>query len=113
MHRIAVNTALTHRERRKRQSAAALEATYHEPEADGVTPERAGESALARPNLEAALADLATPLRSVVVLKDVYGWTHAEISDELGITVTAAKVRLHRGRKALRDALWQYKEGAS
>lgn len=113
MHRIAVNTALTYRERRKRVRTDALDALYREPEAEGLTPERAGESAFARPSLESALADLATPLRSVVVLKDVYGWTHAEISDELGITVTAAKVRLHRGRKALRDALWQYKDGTT
>lgn len=113
MHRIAVNTALTHRERRKRNRTEALDAMYYEPVADGLTPERAGESAAARATLEEALADLADPLRAVVVMKDVYGWSHAEISDELGITVTAAKVRLHRGRKALRVALWEYKEEAS
>lgn len=110
MHRITVNTALTHRERRKRDRTDALDAMYHEPEAEGLTPERAGESASARGQLEAALAALAQPLRMVVVLKDVYGWSHAEISEELDISVTAAKVRLHRGRKALRDALWEYKE---
>jgi RNA polymerase sigma-70 factor (ECF subfamily) len=111
MHRITVNTALTHRERRKRNRTDALDAMYYEPEADGLTPERAGESAAARANLETALAELASPLRTIVVLKDIYGWSHAEISDELGISVTAAKVRLHRGRKALRDELWEYKEG--
>ena len=113
MHRITVNTALTHRERRKRNRTDALDAMYFEPEADGLTPERAGESAAARASLEAALVDLARPIRAVVMLKDVYGWSHAEISEELGITVTAAKVRLHRGRKALRDSLWEYKEDAS
>ncbi len=110
MHRITVNTALTHRERRKRSRTDALDAMYHEPEADGLTPERGGQSAAARAHLAAALADLAEPLRVVVVLKDVYGWSHAEISDSLDISVTAAKVRLHRGRKALRDALWEYRE---
>ncbi len=113
MHRIAVNTALTHRERRKRTRTEALDAMYYEPEADGLTPERAGVSAAAQASLEAALTDLADPLRTVVVLKDVYGWSHSEIADELGITVTAAKVRLHRGRKALRVALWDYREEAS
>ena len=113
MHRIAVNTALTHRERRKRTRTEALDAMYYEPEADGLTPERAGVSADAQASLEAALTDLANPLRTVVVLKDVYGWSHSEIADELGITVTAAKVRLHRGRKALRVALWDYREEAS
>ncbi len=113
MHRIAVNTALTHRERRKRTRTEALDAMYYEPEADGLTPERAGVSAAAQASLEAALIDLAEPLRAVVVMKDVYGWSHAEIADELGITVTAAKVRLHRGRKSLRIALWDYREEAS
>jgi DNA-directed RNA polymerase specialized sigma24 family protein len=31
----------------------------------------------------------------------VYGWSHAEIAESAGITVTAAKVRLHRARARL------------
>ena len=46
-------------------------------------------------------------LRVLVVLKDVYGLSHEEIADELGISVPAAKVRLHRGRKKLRDLLYE------
>jgi RNA polymerase sigma-70 factor (ECF subfamily) len=42
----------------------------------------------------------------LVVLKDVYGLSHEEIAEELGISVSAAKVRLHRGRKRLRDLLY-------
>ena len=45
-------------------------------------------------------------LRVLVVLKDVYGLSHEEIAEELGISVAAAKVRLHRGRKRLRDLLY-------
>ena len=113
MHRITVNTALTHLERRKRTKTDALDAMYVDPEADGLTPERAGESAAMRPHLETALGDLAVPLRTVVVLKDVYGWSHAEISEHLEISITAAKVRLHRGRKVLRSALWEHKGNRS
>ena len=113
MHRITVNTALTNRERRKRNRTDALDAMYFEPEAEGLTPERAGESAATRSQLESALTELAFPLRSVVVLKDIYGWSHSEISEHLEISVTAAKVRLHRGRKSLRDTLWEYKEDRS
>ena len=40
-----------------------------------------------------------------MVLKDVYGLSHEAIAEELGISVAAAKVRLHRGRKHLRDLL--------
>ena len=68
------------------------------------------ESAEALDRISAALDDLPAKLRSVVVLKDVYGMSHEAIADELGITVSAAKVRLHRARRKLRDVL--YDEGA-
>ena len=44
------------------------------------------------------------------MLKDVYGLSHEAIAEELGISVAAAKVRLHRARRKLRDVL--YEEGA-
>ena len=40
-----------------------------------------------------------------MILKDVYGLSHEAIADELGISVAAAKVRLHRGRKRMREIL--------
>ncbi len=58
-----------------------------------------------RSRLVAALARLPVAARQVVVLKDVEGMTHAEIADVLGITTTAAKVRLHRARLKLRKLL--------
>src|SRR6267154_625121 len=67
------------------------------------------ESAEALDRISAALDDLPAKLRSVVVLKDVYGMSHEAIADELGISVSAAKVRLHRARRKLRDVL--YDEG--
>ena len=97
MHRITVNTAFTHRDRRKRTAADPLDVVYREPESESLSPERGGESAAIRGPLGDALAALPESLRSVVVLKDVYEWTHVEIAEHLGITVTAAKVRLHRG----------------
>jgi RNA polymerase sigma-70 factor (ECF subfamily) len=111
IHRVTVNTALTHRDRRSRTRADSLEEDFREPEAEGLSPERAAESAEIRPHLEAALVALPDTLRAVVVLKDVYDWTHADIAGELGITVTAAKVRLHRARSRLRSALRTHREG--
>jgi RNA polymerase sigma-70 factor, ECF subfamily len=57
--------------------------------------------------LSDAVEQLPAKLRSVVVLKDVYGLSHEAIAEELGISVAAAKVRLHRGRKKLRDVLFE------
>jgi RNA polymerase sigma-70 factor, ECF subfamily len=45
-------------------------------------------------------------LRAVVVLRDVYDLSHESIAAELGISETAAKVRLHRARNKLRDQLF-------
>lgn len=67
--------------------------------------ERAGDNLELRDRLRAALDQLARPQRTVVVLKDIYGWSHGEIAEALGITVTAAKVRLHRAHQRLRDHL--------
>jgi RNA polymerase sigma-70 factor (ECF subfamily) len=57
--------------------------------------------------LAGALEHLPPKLRILVVLKDVYGLSHEEIAQELGISVAAAKVRLHRGRKRLRDLVYE------
>ena len=45
-------------------------------------------------------------MRMVVVLRDVYDLPHEEIARELGISQTAAKVRLHRARRRLREQLF-------
>jgi RNA polymerase sigma-70 factor (ECF subfamily) len=55
-----------------------------------------------RVTLETAIAELPPRLRAVVVLRDVYDLPHDAIAAELGITETAAKVRLHRARRALK-----------
>ncbi len=34
-------------------------------------------------------------------MKDIHGWSHQEIADAMDISVTAAKVRLHRARARL------------
>jgi RNA polymerase sigma-70 factor (ECF subfamily) len=110
MHRITVNTAFTHRDRRKRTQVDSLDDIYREPESASLTPERGGESAAMRGPLEVALKELPESLRAVVVLKDVYEWSHTEIAEHLDISVTAAKVRLHRARKSLRITLWKHQD---
>lgn len=63
----------------------------------------------ARIELEAvdrALALLPENHRSAIVLRDVYGLTLEQMAKELGISVVAAKVRLHRARKRLRDVVY-------
>lgn len=38
----------------------------------------------------------------MVVLRDIYDLSHGEIAQQLGISESAAKVRLHRARRKLR-----------
>ncbi|MDQ3914662.1 MAG: RNA polymerase sigma factor [Actinomycetota bacterium] len=57
-------------------------------------------------DVEAAIRDLPDHYRSAVVLRDVYGLSIEEIAGELSITETAAKVRVHRGRKKLKETLY-------
>jgi len=64
------------------------------------------EAAGLRRALDAAIADLPPRLRSVVVLRDVYDLSHDAIAEELGISVSAAKVRLHRARRRLREQVF-------
>jgi RNA polymerase sigma-70 factor (ECF subfamily) len=46
-------------------------------------------------------------LRTVIILFDLMGCTHEEVSEILGITREAVKVRLHRARKRLKAILQQ------
>ena len=113
LHRITVNAAWTHRTKKNRVRLDPLDTLIAEPQSTTLDPIRAGESVSIGPRIEAALRDLSYSIRSVVVLKDIYDWSHAEIAEHLGISVTAAKVRLHRGRKELRSRLEGCRDGAS
>jgi RNA polymerase sigma-70 factor (ECF subfamily) len=110
MYRITANTASTAVQKRRRLRTSPLD-EVDEP-ADtrlDAQPDVQAESAAGLAELSEAVDQLPPKLRAIVILKDVYGLSHEDIADELGISVAAAKVRLHRGRKKLRDVL--YEEG--
>jgi RNA polymerase sigma-70 factor, ECF subfamily len=108
MYRITANAASTLVQKRRRRRAESLD-TVDEPIDTSIEghPEAAAESAIGLEELARAVATLPPKLRSTVVLKDVYGLSHEAIAEDLGISVAAAKVRLHRGRKRLRDVLFE------
>ena len=58
-----------------------------------------------RRRLHAAVMALPEHYRIVVVLRDFEHLSTKEVADTLGLTVTAAKVRLHRARLMLRETL--------
>ncbi len=54
-----------------------------------------------------ALAELPPEWRSVVILRDMEGFSNKEVAEVLKISVPAVKSRLHRGRVFLRNLLSQ------
>jgi RNA polymerase sigma-70 factor (ECF subfamily) len=102
LYRITVNTAWTHKNRAARHRATPLDDFSEVADRlDPNLPELAGETLELRGRLRQALDRLPDSQREVVVMKDVYGWSHAEIAEVMGVSVTAAKVRLHRARARL------------
>ena len=106
LYRVTANVAWTLKGRAARQATYDIDRLIRQPHADSSgDPELAGERAELRANLEEALAGLPHHQRAIVVLKDVYGWSHKEIAESMSISVTASKVRLHRAHLRLRSAL--------
>jgi len=99
LYRLGVNTALMDLRGRREEDIvdnAALELA-----AGGEVPFCAAE----RGDLERAVSNLPPRARAVLVLHDVEGWKHEEISVELGMAVGSSKAQLHRARGLLRRAL--------
>jgi RNA polymerase sigma-70 factor (ECF subfamily) len=107
LYRITANCAATQlgRRRRHRHDELLDDAPLPDrsPERD---PLAQAEAANLRERLTVALEDLPPRLRAVIVLRDVYDLPHEAIASELGISESAAKVRLHRARRKLRERLF-------
>jgi RNA polymerase sigma-70 factor, ECF subfamily len=104
LYRITANCAATHlgRSNRHRHDELddALPVVDTRPDHD---PQLRVDAEDLHGRLQAALAALPDRLRAVVVLRDVYDMPHESIAAELGISESAAKVRLHRARHKLRE----------
>jgi RNA polymerase sigma-70 factor (ECF subfamily) len=115
MYRIVANcaaTALT--KRTKHRHDELFDDGPFKDERPEIDPEVMAEAGNLRDRVEVALETLPPRLRAVVVLRDVYDLPHEAIAEELGITEAAAKVRLHRARRKLREQLFPMRgeEGA-
>ncbi len=108
LYRVAANAAISkHRQRKRRRSHETGMAD--EVLSQFASPASTESKVAARIDLaalEGALALLPEHYRSAVVLRDVYGMSIDEIAGQLKISATAAKVRVHRGRKKLKDAMF-------
>ena len=101
LHRVAVNTVLgrmrkSKRERDRIDAAAALAAPALATSDEGELRDLAG-----------AIERLPEGARHVFVLHAVYGYSHAEAGEMLGIATGTSKAQLHRARKLLMEELQQ------
>jgi RNA polymerase sigma-70 factor (ECF subfamily) len=107
MYRITANCANTHLGKRVKHRHDVLDdAVPVADERPEVDPQLQADATALRHRLTVALEGLPPKLRQVVVLRDIYDLPHEAIASELGISETAAKVRLHRARKKLREDLF-------
>jgi RNA polymerase sigma-70 factor (ECF subfamily) len=82
-------------------------------EASGGAVRSAEEEALDRfvdDDIKAALESLPENFRIPVLLADVEGFSYKEIAEIMDVPIGTVMSRLHRGRKALQRALWQFAE---
>jgi RNA polymerase sigma-70 factor (ECF subfamily) len=111
LYRIVANAAMSHLRRRRRFGDLLLEEDDEGRTVELPSPVQVAEQAVDREALGRALDSLPLSLRSVVVLKDVYGLSCGEIGELVGTTEGAVKVRLHRARRRLKDALFGSEAG--
>jgi RNA polymerase sigma-70 factor (ECF subfamily) len=112
LFRIAVNTALSHRRKRKwthvglgptSDDDSAPESGWADPDApDPADPIMAAETEAA---VQQALDGLDEEHRTVVVLRDIQHCDYHEMAGILGVPSGTVKSRLHRARLMLRDRL--------
>jgi RNA polymerase sigma-70 factor (ECF subfamily) len=107
LYRITANCASTFLNSRTRHRHEDLDPAQEPADASHESDvEMMATSSELRDRLDVALAQLPPRLRAVVVLRDVYDLPHDAIAAELGISVSAAKVRLHRARHRLRVLMY-------
>ena len=125
LHRVAANAALMRLRRRRRSPDGPTEQPLEEilPRFDDAgridsTPyhdwsKRADEQLSDREirrAVEEAVQNLPEDYRIVFLLRDVEGFSSEEMAELLGISVAAAKSRLHRARVVLRERLSKFLE---
>lgn len=102
LHRIAVNAALA---KRRKASPVTVSSEIVESEEEAVESEWTLETPLEVQEIETAIGDLPEGARDVLVLYAIYGYSHAEAAEMLGVAEGTCKAQLHRARGLLRDRL--------
>jgi len=98
LHRIAVNVSLA-----KRRKSGRVEPPPEEEE--GEASAWTLETPVEVQEIESAIGELPEGARDALVLHALYGYSHIEAAQMLGIAEGTCKAQLHRARKLLRERL--------
>ncbi len=77
--------------------AAAVEVSYQ------ARPDRAAMNGELRETLEAAVARLDEPYRTILVMREIQEFSYQEIAEAMNMPLGTMKVYLHRARRRVRD----------
>src|SRR6267154_1071129 len=100
LHRIAVNVSLA-----KRRKASPVEPSLDDEEGTGGALEWTLETPVEVREIEAAIEALPDGARDALILHALYGYSHVEAAQMLGVAEGTCKAQLHRARKLLRERL--------
>lgn len=105
LHRIAVNVVLS----RRRKAAGEVESSLSATDPDEEPADPPGEWTLDTPveidEIESAIGGLPDGARDALVLCGIYGYSHGEAAQMLGVAEGTCKAQLHRARALLRMRL--------
>jgi RNA polymerase sigma-70 factor (ECF subfamily) len=109
LHRLTVNIVLMYLRKRKHSEISLDE--FLQPDDEPTKPVEFGgpdlnlNGVIDRVNLEKAIDQLPHGYKKMLILHDVKGYQHSEISRILGCTVGNSKSQLHKARQRLRELL--------
>lgn len=118
LRRIAINVVLLRFQKASRrhetsmEALAALDTTTgrpHQMEFGGFDPSLM--SAIDRITLQRAIDQLPPGFRAVLILHDIQGYEHVEISELMGCSIGTSKSQLHKARLKMREMLRQTPSG--
>jgi RNA polymerase sigma-70 factor, ECF subfamily len=101
LHRLAVNVVL--QEGRSKGRRESREEVVADPELHSGRGRE--EMTGLRMDLERAIATLPDGARTVVVLRDIYGYKYDEIAEMQGVALGTVKAQIHRARRMIRERL--------
>lgn len=118
VYRITTNVCLDELRRRKNKFTISIDEDIkledgnvkRQIESEGPTPEELLESKEIRDIVTRAIGELADEHKTVIVLRDIHGFSYYEISNIIKCPEGTVKSRINRARKALKEILKKQKE---